>query len=90
MRAMLVSKAVSILLLVLVSTTILARANAIATAAQTVDDYGCDAPLPDVLATVNGAKISRQDLSSATESRIKQKEEVITARKREVDLLVSP
>jgi hypothetical protein len=89
MRAMLVSKAVSILLLVLVSTTILARANAISTAAQTVDDYGCDAPLPDVLATVNGAKISRQDLSSP-ESRIKHKEEVINARKREVDLLVSP
>jgi hypothetical protein len=43
-----------------------------------------------VLATVNGAKISRQDLSSATESRIKHKEEVINARKREVDLLVSP
>ena len=57
---------------------------------RAVDDYGCDAPLPDVLATVNGAKISRQDLSSATESRIKHKEEVINARKRGVDLQVSP
>ena len=36
------------------------------------------------------SKAVRQELSSATESRIKHKEEVINARKREVDLQVSP
>jgi len=53
------------------------------------DDCGCDVPLPEVLATVNGVKITRQQLT-ASQARIKElQEEVSNARKRELDLQIN-
>lgn len=58
-------------------------------AAQTVD-CGCeDKPLPDVLGVVNGVKITKQDLSPETRSRVEQlQRQVIDARQRELDLQI--
>ena len=53
------------------------------------DDCGCDVPLPEVLATVNGVNITRQQLT-ASQARIKElQEEVSNARKRELDLQIN-
>lgn len=61
-------------------------------AAQTVDsiDCGCeDKRLTDVLGVVNGVKITKQDLSPETQTRIGQlQREVIDARKQELDLQI--
>lgn len=58
-------------------------------AAQTVD-CGCeDKPLPEVLGVVNGVKITKQDLSQETRSRVEQlQRQVIEARERELDLQI--
>ncbi|HEY0728651.1 MAG TPA: thioredoxin domain-containing protein, partial [Pyrinomonadaceae bacterium] len=58
-------------------------------AAQSVD-CGCeDKPLPDVLGVVNGVKITKQDLSAETRSRVEQlQRQVIEARQRELDLQI--
>jgi len=49
-----------------------------------------DAPLPEVLAVVNGVKITAKDLDSATNARIEAlKREVIEARERELDLQIN-
>ena len=60
-------------------------------AAAQADECGCEAgPLPEVLATVNGVKITRDDISSQTQQRIEQlKQEVVEARKRELDLQIN-
>ena len=58
-------------------------------APEKADDCGCDVPLPEVLATVNGVKITRQQLT-ANQARIKElQEEVSNARKRELDLQIN-
>lgn len=55
------------------------------------EDCGCeDKPLPEVLAVVNGIKISRAELSEATQKRTKDlHQQVIDARKREVGLQIN-
>lgn len=57
---------------------------------EEVTDCGCeDKPLADVLGVVNGVKITKQDLSPETRSRVDQlQREVIDARKRELDLQI--
>jgi len=56
---------------------------------QISEDCGCDSPLPEVLAVVNGTKITRQAIASE-DARIKQlKDEVVEARKRELDLQIN-
>ncbi|HEX8179093.1 MAG TPA: thioredoxin domain-containing protein [Pyrinomonadaceae bacterium] len=54
-------------------------------------DCGCEsAPLPDVLAVVNGVKITKQDLSAETQARIAELQaQVVAARKRELDLQIN-
>ncbi|MCA1592915.1 MAG: thioredoxin domain-containing protein [Acidobacteria bacterium] len=55
------------------------------------EDCGCeDKPLPDVLAVVNGVKITKQDISAETQQRITQlKQQVVDARKHELDLQIN-
>src|ERR1044072_4665963 len=55
-----------------------------------VADCGCeDKPLPEVLGTVNGVKITKQDLSPETQTRVKElQQQVIDARARELDLQI--
>jgi protein-disulfide isomerase len=59
-------------------------------AAQKVEDCGCeDKPLPEVLGVVNGVKITKQDLSPETRSRVEQlQQQVVEARQRELDLQI--
>jgi len=59
-------------------------------AAQKVEDCGCeDKPLPEVLSLVNGVKITKQDLSPETRSRVeKLQQQVVEARQRELDLQI--
>jgi protein-disulfide isomerase len=60
-------------------------------AAQKVENQcGCeDKPLPEVLGVVNGVKISKQDLSSETRSRVEElQRQVVEARQRELDLQI--
>ena len=58
-------------------------------AAQTVD-CGCEGkPLPEILGVVNGVKITKQDLSPETRSRVEElQKQVIEARERELDLQI--
>ncbi len=58
-------------------------------AAQT-SDCGCeDKPLPEILGVVNGVKITKNDLSPETRSRVEQlQRQVIEARARELDLQI--
>ena len=58
--------------------------------AAQVADCGCeDKPLPDVLGVVNGVKITKQDLSPETRTRVDQlQKQVIDARQRELDLQI--
>ena len=53
-------------------------------------DCGCeDKPLPEVIATVNGVKITKQDFSPETRSRVEQlQRDVIESRTRELDLQI--
>lgn len=55
-----------------------------------VTDCGCeDKRLPDTLGVVNGVKITKQDLSPETRTRVEElQREVIDARKRELDLQI--
>ena len=59
-------------------------------AAQNVADCGCeDKPLPEIIGVVNGVKISKQDLSPETRTRVEQlQRQVIEARERELDLQI--
>jgi protein-disulfide isomerase len=60
-------------------------------AAQKVENQcGCeDKPLPEVLGVVNGVKISKQDLSPETRSRVEElQRQVVEARQRELDLQI--
>ena len=58
--------------------------------AAQVTDCGCeDKPLPEVLGVVNGVKITKQDLSPETRTRVEQlQQQVVEARQRELDLQI--
>jgi protein-disulfide isomerase len=59
--------------------------------AAPAEDCGCEAgPLPEVLGSVNGIKITRADLSPQVQQRVAQlQQEVVAARKRELDLQIN-
>src|SRR5215213_2349424 len=59
-------------------------------AAQSVVDCGCeDKPLPEIVGMVNGVKITKQDLSPETRTRVEQlQRQVVEARQRELDLQI--
>ena len=59
-------------------------------AEQQARDCGCeDKPLPDVLGTVNGVKITKLDLSPETRAQVDQlQQQVIEARQRELNLQI--
>jgi protein-disulfide isomerase len=89
MRALLLPILVFILVLLSASPIIRSQAPATPPTAPAGDECGCDPPLPEVLATVNGTRIIRQDIS-ATEGRIKElKDSVVEARKGELDLQIN-
>ena len=77
------------LLFVLMLTFVIAAPVA-AQNAQQLTDCGCeDKPLPEIIGVVNGVKITKQDLSSETRSRVEQlQRQVIEARQRELDLQI--
>ena len=58
--------------------------------AAQVPDCGCeDKPLPEVIGVVNGVKITKQDLSPETRTRVEQlQKQVVDARARELDLQI--
>jgi protein-disulfide isomerase len=66
-------------------------AAAAAAAADPAAACACeDKPLPDVLATVNGVKVSRQDISPAVRKRVADlQQQVVEARRRELDLQIN-
>jgi protein-disulfide isomerase len=54
------------------------------------EDCGCDDALPELLATVNGIKITKRDLNPDTLKRIQQlHKEIVDARGRELDLQIN-
>jgi protein-disulfide isomerase len=59
--------------------------------AATPNPCGCeDKPLPEVLAVVNGVRITRQDIAPQTQQRIEQLQQGVTeARKRELNLQIN-
>ena len=59
--------------------------------AAPAEDCGCEAgPLPEVLGTVNGVKITRADLSPQVQQRVALlQQDVVEARKRELDLQIN-
>src|ERR1044071_1407244 len=88
----------SILLLVAAAAAAAAQTNVQTAAnspspatAATVADCGCEgAPLPEVLATVNGVKLTPQDLSPQTRARVSElQQQVIEARRAELDLQIN-
>ena len=65
------------------------KPGASASAPEMVIDCGCEKTLGDVLGVVNGVKITKQDLSAETRSRVDElQRDVIEARKRELDLQI--
>lgn len=51
---------------------------------------GCEIPLPEVVATVNGIKITRRDFSADTQKQVAQlQEQVVAARRRELELQIN-
>jgi protein-disulfide isomerase len=70
-------------------TLVLMLGAASSLAAQAVD-CGCeDKPLPETIGVVNGVKITKQDLSPETRSRVDQlQRQVVDARARELDLQI--
>jgi protein-disulfide isomerase len=58
--------------------------------AAQVSDCGCeDKPLPEIIGVVNGVKITKQDLTPETRSRVEQlQKQVVEARQRELDLQI--
>ncbi len=64
--------------------------GAVSSLAAQVSDCGCeDKPLPEIIGVVNGVKISKQDLSPETRTRVEQlQRQVVEARARELDLQI--
>ncbi len=55
-----------------------------------VSNCGCELPLPDVVASVNGVKITKADFGPEIQKRIAElQEQVVTARRREVELQIN-
>lgn len=77
-----------LLMMIVAGSPVAAQTGASAQAA--VVDCGCeDKRLSDILGVVNGVKITRQDLSAETRSRVEQlQRDVIEARQRELDLQI--
>lgn len=89
MRAIVLPVIIFVLLLLTAVPVNQAQTPAAPVAAPGSDECACDPPLPEVLAIVNGTKITRQDIA-AEDARIKQlKDEVVEARKRELDLQIN-
>src|SRR5215203_6815164 len=95
----LMKKFLSALLVMIATTASLAAQQAAQQAAPPVEktalasqvsDCGCeDKPLPEILGVVNGVKITKQDLSQETRTRVDQlQRQVIDARQRELDLQI--
>src|ERR1051325_3403096 len=88
----LMEKFLFVLLSMFVMTASIAAQNVKETAstANQVLDCGCeDKPLPEILGVVNGVKITRQDLSPETRTRVEElQRQVIEARQRELDLQI--
>jgi protein-disulfide isomerase len=61
------------------------------TAASKAEDCGCEGkPVPDLLATVGGVKITKQDISADTLRRVEElRRQVTDARRRELDLQIN-
>jgi protein-disulfide isomerase len=80
----------ALLMMFVVGAPLAAQTPASASPAEEVIDCGCeDKRLTDVLGVVNGVKITKQDLSPETRSRVGQlQREVSEARKRELDLQI--
>ncbi|HVF50841.1 MAG TPA: hypothetical protein VNA19_12180, partial [Pyrinomonadaceae bacterium] len=54
------------------------------------ESCGCELPLPEILATVNGVQITRKDLNAETEARVRElQKQVIEARRNELNLTVN-
>jgi hypothetical protein len=65
-------------------------AAAPATPEKIAADCGCEAALPEVLATVNGLRITKGDVSPEAQQRIAQiQQQVIVARTRELELQIN-
>jgi protein-disulfide isomerase len=65
--------------------------STVAPVVASAEDCGCEAtPLPAVLATLNGIKITGQDISPEVQQRIAHlQQQVVEARKRELDLQIN-
>lgn len=62
----------------------------VVTAPATTVSCGCEVPLPEVVAVVNGIKISKNDLSPQTLKQINELyKQVVEARQRELDLTIN-
>ena len=72
-------------------TVVVEAPNAQGQAAAKAEDCGCEGkPVPDLLATVGGVKITKQDISADTLRRIEElRRQVTDARKRELDLQIN-
>jgi protein-disulfide isomerase len=79
-----------LLTIFLVGAPVAAQTSTTASPAEEVVDCGCeDKRLTDILGVVNGVKITKQDLSPETRTRVGQlQREVLDARKRELDLQI--
>jgi protein-disulfide isomerase len=79
-----------LLMMFVVGAPVSAQTSTGASPVAEVLDCGCeDKRLPEVLGTVNGVKITKQDLNPETQARIGQlQRQVIEARKRELDLQI--
>jgi len=79
-----------LLMMFVVGVPTAAQTTASAAPAAEVNDCGCeDKRLTDVLGVANGVKITKQDLSAETQTRIGQlQRQVIDARARELDLQI--
>src|ERR1041385_2448730 len=85
------NKLLFVLLIIFVITAPLAAQQVEKTApANQAGNCGCeDKPLPEILGVVNGVKITRQDLSPETRTRVEElQRQVIEARQRELDLQI--
>jgi len=80
----------ALLTMCVVGGPVLAQTSTSAAPADQVVDCGCeDKRVTDVLGVVNGVKITKQDLSPETRSRVEQlQREVVEARARELDLQI--
>ncbi len=72
-------------------TVVVEAPNSQGRAAAKAEDCGCEGkPIPDLLATVGGVKITKQDISADTLRRVEElRRQVTDARKRELELQIN-